>query len=183
MRIPEKGVIYRASPRAFIGNYLLAAGVVVLATLVVTSFGIGFTLFPASIGEMLNTLVYFAFAAVVAFLFEEPYLEGMMRYYAISNSEVVKVEGILRKRRHAIPYQSVAEVKVVKGLFGRLFNYGSVEVAGFKETGIFMNHMSDPEEIQRIVQHRVNSMRSALTEGGAARFRGRKENKNVEPSE
>lgn len=182
MRIPEKGVIYKASPRAYVGNYLIAVGVIVLAAVVVTKFEIGFSIVPSTIGEMLNSLVYLAFAAAVAFLFEEPFLEGMIRYYVVTNSEIVKVEGILRKRRLAIPYQSVAEVSVEKGVFGRLLNYGTVDVAGFKDVGITMTHMGNPDEIQRLVQHKVNLMRPSLAQRGT-RTRLEKGNKDEEPLE
>ncbi len=180
MKIPEKGVIYKASPRAYIGNYLIAVGVIILAILIVTRFKIAFNIIPASIDQMLNTLVYLGFAAVIAFLFEEPFLEGMVRYYVVSNSEVVKVEGILWKRRYSIPYQSVASVKVTKGIFGRIFNYGTVEVVGFGEIGVEMRHVGNPDEIHRLVQHRVNSMRSALAQHGKGSTTAGKGNKDEE---
>ena len=164
MRIPEKGVVYKASVRAYIGNYLIAVGIIILAMLVVTKFGLNFELPPSGLMETLDMLIYVGFGLAAVYLFAEPFLEGTMRRYVVSNSEVVKVEGVLWKRRLAIPYQSVAEVNVVKGIFGRMFNYGTVEIAGFKEGGVVMKHVSNPDEIQRLVQHKVNSMRSALTQ-------------------
>ncbi len=180
MKIPEKGVVYKASPRAYIGNYLIAVGVIILAFLVANKFGLDFNIAPSGFMDTLDTLIYVAFGLLAAYLFAEPLLEGTVRHYIVSNSEIVKVEGILWKRRQAIPYQSIAEVNVVKGIFGRIFNYGTVEIAGLKEIGVVMRHVSNPEEIQRLVEHKVNSMRSALTRRAKSR---EKEDKDEGPLE
>lgn len=162
MKIPERGIKYKASPRAYIANYLIAAGLVFVAVVVIRRFEISFFMPPATLGELGSTLVYAIFFGAAAWLAAEPLVEGLLRHYLISRSEVVKVEGLVSKRRHSIPYQSVSESRVTKGIFGRIFNYGTIEISSMNEGGISMRHVSDPDEIHRIVQHRVNSVRSAL---------------------
>lgn len=180
--VQERGVVYKASVRAYLGNYIIGFCVLFLGLLIIANFGITFKLNPSGAGELLNTLVYAAFGIVAGFLFIEPFIEGFARHYIVSPSEVLKVEGILWKRRHAIPYQSISEIKVTKGLFGRIFNYGTVDVGGtHNESSITMKHVSNPYEIQRIIQHRVNSMRSALTQRRGPR--GGKEDKEEDSLE
>lgn len=164
MKIPEKGAVYKASPRAFVGNYLIAAGVLVLGFLVISKFDLVLDLYPTSLFEILGTAAYFGFFGVAAYLFAEFYLEGTMRHYVISNNEIVKVEGVVSRRRYTIPYQSIAEVKVTKGPLGRILDYGTVDVMAFGEgAAVSMTHMINPEEIQRLIQHKVNLMRNALS--------------------
>lgn len=183
MGIPEKGIVYKASPRAYLGNYIIGAGVVALALIVVRKFEVAFTLVPSGAGELLNSLVYVAFFGTAAWLFAESFLEGGMRHYVISNSEVVKVEGVLWKRRYAIPYQSVAEVNVVKGLFGRIFNYGTVRVEGMREGGISIRHVSNPDEVRRLLRHRVDAVRPVTLRATKKTARPEKEDKDEDSLE
>jgi membrane protein YdbS with pleckstrin-like domain len=163
MKIPEKGVVYKASARAFIGNYLIAAGVLILGLMVINRFDLVLDLTPTNVFEILGTAAYVGFVGVAFYLFTEFLWEGMTRHYVISNNEIVKVEGMLSIRRHAIPYQSVSEVRVTRGPVGRLLNYGTVEILGFGDSGLSMTHMINPEEIQRLIQHKVNLLRNAMT--------------------
>ena len=60
-----------------------------------------------------------------------------------------------------VPFQSVADVRVSKGIVGRIFNFGDVDVIGFKD-GILMKGMKNPEEIQRIIQSKLNITRESM---------------------
>lgn len=158
MRIPEKGVTYRASRRAYIGNYFIAIIFLVFLVLVYFRFDLSFTLFPRSFEQMYRSLAILLLLLPVAFLSEEPIIEGVVRRYVITNDEIIKVEGVLRKKRIVIPFANVADVSIKKSVFGRLFNYGDVEVTGLKEP-IRMKAMINPELIQRIIQNKINLFR------------------------
>jgi membrane protein YdbS with pleckstrin-like domain len=84
-----------------------------------------------------------------------------IRKYVITNNEVMKVEGILRKKKFAIPYQSIADVKMSKGVVGRIFNFGNIEIMGFKEP-IHMKGIRNPDEVLRIIENKVNLMRNRV---------------------
>lgn len=159
MATPDGGVRYRASPKAYVVNYLIAAGVVFLLFLVSRKFNLSFSVSPGSVGEALGTAVYVGFIAAALWLLAEPVWERIMRYYVVTRSEVTKVDGLLRKRRHTIPYQGVSAVSVSKGILGRILNYGTVEIEGMRETGsgIAVRHIGDPDEFHRLVQHRVHA--------------------------
>jgi uncharacterized membrane protein YdbT with pleckstrin-like domain len=159
MAFSDRGLTYRASARAYIGNYLMAVGTIILGFLIINKFDLVFTLSPAGIFEILGTIAYVLVGGIAAYLFVEFFLEGMMRRYIVLDHEIIMIEGIFSRKRESIPYQSIAEIKVVRGPIGRLFNYGRIDVIAFGEGGLSMKHMTNPEEIQRIIQHKVNSVR------------------------
>lgn len=159
MKFSDKGLTYKASARAYLGNYFIAAGVLVLGFLIIKKFDLVFSIFPSGIFEIFGTLAYVAVGGIAAYLFVEFFFEGLMRRYIVLDHEIIMIEGILNRNKESIPYQSVAEVKVVRGPIGRIFNYGRVDVIAFGEGGLSMRHMMNPEEIQRIIQHKVNSVR------------------------
>jgi len=106
----------------------------------------------------------FVFIIAITFLIEEPTIERWIRHYIVKNNELIKIEGILRKNEVSIPYQSVSNLKLKKGLVGKIFNFGDVNVSGFGEAEINIKGMTDPEEIFNIIQNKVSLMRGALIE-------------------
>jgi uncharacterized membrane protein YdbT with pleckstrin-like domain len=163
MKFPEKGVIYKASPRAFVWNYVIAAGIVFLSFLVFSRFELGET---APYG-------YLVVAAVLVYLCGEPFIIGFFRYYVISSSEVSEVSGVLWKKRHSVPYQGIADVRVIKGLLGRILDYGTVEIVSVGENVIEMKHVGNPGEVQRLLRHRIDGGRN--TTGGRQRAQSKEE--------
>jgi membrane protein YdbS with pleckstrin-like domain len=169
MRDGDGSLVYRASARAFLGNYLIAAGLVALSFLVGSSLDLGENQY----------LIYVVFWSAAAILSAEPAIHGVLRHYKVSGSEVVKVEGLIAKRRHSIPHQSVGQVKVSKGLLGRLLNYGTVEVEGQNESNtISMRQVHDPDEIRRIIRHKIDSYK--VVPGKRARIDLEEEQEDVD---
>jgi uncharacterized membrane protein YdbT with pleckstrin-like domain len=166
-QIMEKGVVYKTSRISYIGNYILLCLVLVLFFLVWIKFDIQFSLFPRTTYEFESTMVAFGFLIAITFLIEEPTIERMIRHYIVTNNEVIKVEGILRKRRVGIPYQSVADVRVEKGIVGRIFNFGTVHVAGVGRGGdITMKGMRDPDTVYRMIKNKIGLTRGAILKDG-----------------
>lgn len=158
-RIPEKGITYKTSRLAYIHNYILA--IIVAVFLILIFPRLNFTIFITNIQQMISYAIVFGLILIITFLFEEPSIERWIRKYVITNNEVMKVEGILRKKKFAIPYQSIADVKMNKGIMGRIFNFGSIEVMGFKEP-IKMKDIRNPDEVLRIIENKVNLMRNKM---------------------
>jgi uncharacterized membrane protein YdbT with pleckstrin-like domain len=158
VKIPEKGVKYKTSRIAYIGNYLLAILIIFFLLLLIQKLNLGFFLFPKTLGQVFSTFLIIGFVGLTAYFIEEPVIERIIRHYVVTNNEVIKIEGIIRKKRIAIPYQSVADVRVTKSFVGRVFNFGNVEISGFKDS-ITMKGMRDPEEIYRIIQNKISRFR------------------------
>jgi len=99
---------------------------------------------------------------IAALMAAEPKIHGIMTHYKVSDSEVVKVEGILRKKRHSIPHQGIGQVRVSKGILGRILNYGTVEVEGQNESStIAMRHVRNPDDIRRVIREKIDSYKVA----------------------
>jgi len=159
VKIPEKGITYKTARISYISNYFIAALVVILLILVYPM--LNFTIVITNFEQLVSYLIFSGFLITITFLIEQPTIEQWIRKYVITNNEVVKVEGILRKKHFAIPYQSIADVKMHKGIVGRIFNFGNIEVTGFKE-GIQMKGIKNPEEALRIIENKVNLMRNKM---------------------
>ncbi|MHA1742734.1 MAG: PH domain-containing protein [Candidatus Heimdallarchaeota archaeon] len=152
-KIPEKGLIYKTSRISYITNYFIIALIIIFLILLWQKFSL--PLIPRSSEEMFPFLVLLAFSALVAYLVEEAGLERLVRQYIVTNNEVIKIEGVLRKKRTAIPYQSVADIGVEKGVLGRIFNFGNVVISGFKDR-ITMRGLKNPDEVYRIIQNKIS---------------------------
>jgi membrane protein YdbS with pleckstrin-like domain len=158
MGIEEQGIVVKQSRISYINNYLLVALVLFFFLLSWSRFGLVFTLSPGGFEEVWKTVVVSGFAVVVVFLIKEPVIERWFRYYVITNNEVILTEGILRKNRIIIPYQSISNVDVYKGIIGRILDFGDVSVVGFKNQ-IIMRGVSEPELFYRIINNKISVMR------------------------
>ena len=84
----------------------------------------------------------------------------MIRQYVITNNETIKREGLIRKKQFIIPHNMMAGVTVSKGLIGRVLNYGTVHISALgKMEDIDMKGIRYPDEISRIIKHKVSTMK------------------------
>jgi len=101
----------------------------------------------------------------ITFMMEEPSIEQWRRKYIVTNNEVIKIEGILRKRRISIPHGNIADIRVKKGIWGRLFNFGDLEISGMKEN-ISMKGIRNPDQVYKIVENKISLMREGFIREG-----------------
>ena len=158
VRTVEKGVKYKTSRISYIANYFIIVLLIAFLFLLSQKFKLSFTLAAASVEEIIPAMTFLAFVVVAVYLAEEVDIERIIRQYVVTNNEIIKIEGIIRKKRIAIPYQSVADIKVIRGVVGRIFNFGNVEITGMKNS-IIMKGMKNPEEIYRIIQNKISRFR------------------------
>lgn len=143
----EERLKYKTSRISFIFNYFLIVLVLILFFLVLPYLNFSWSI-----------LVYYFFLLIILALILEPEAERVIREYFITNAEVIKIEGILTKKRISIPYQSVADVRVVKGIVGRIFNYGNIVVKGVKDD-ITMKGIKNPESVYELINRKIESMK------------------------
>ena len=151
MKGPEKGLRYKTARISYLLNYFL---IILLSALFLII--LPYLDFQA-LWSQLVILLIFGLAIV---LLLEPEVERALREYFITDSEVIKVEGIIRKKKISIPYQSVADVRVVKGIIGRIFDFGNVTIKGIKDD-IIMKGMKAPEQIGKLVEERIYKLKGA----------------------
>lgn len=169
VKIPIKGLVYKTSRISYITNYFIVALLIIFLLLLRQEFSLNLTLTPTTVEELIPIVTLFSFIIVAACLLGEPDIERALRHYIVTNNEVMKVEGIFRKKKISVPYQSVADVRVEKGVIGRIFNFGTVYVAsvGKEAVTIVMKGLSNAEEVYRIIQNKINLMRGAILREGS----------------
>lgn len=166
MEVPEKGIIYKVSRVSYISNYILLALLIVLFYFVYTRYDLQFSFVPKTIDVFRDTMIMMGFLLAGTFLIEEPTVERLFRHYIVTNNEVIKVEGLIRKKRIGIPYQSVADVTVDQGVVGRIFNFGTIHVSGVgRGNDITMKGMRDPNTVYRVIKNKIGLTRGALIKG------------------
>lgn len=133
----EIGLNFKTSRISYFSNYFL---IVLISVLTFTVYSY------LNLGPALLQYIFLAVFLIFLFLALEPEYERTMRQYVITNSEIIKIEGIIVKKRISIPFQSIADVKVIKGVIGRIFNFGTLNVKGVKEE-IIMKGMKEPETL------------------------------------
>jgi len=154
----EEGQKYVTSRIAFIHNYFIIGLIVVFLIILFQTFGFKLTFTPRTINELWPTMLVLIFLMVITFLVEEPVIKRIIGHFLVTDNEVIHVEGIVRKKRTAIPYQSVSDVSVKKGILGRIFNFGDVIITGFKND-IHMIGIREPEIVYKMIEDKVSLSR------------------------
>jgi membrane protein YdbS with pleckstrin-like domain len=157
-RIEDLGLVFKRARISYMWNYVLVLLLVALLALAWPVFGLTFTINPYSFELFWKSTVVLAFGVLCFLLIEEPAIENTVRQYVITNTEVMKIEGVLTKTRVIIPYQSVSDVVFKKTLLGRLLNFGDISVTGFKNEIVFKG-VKNPETVYRIIQNKISMMR------------------------
>jgi len=177
-KIPEHGLIFKTSRISYVANYFLVVLAFILLALVWPYLSL--KIFFTSYGDLLPFAIFSLFIVMITFLIEEPSIEQIMRKYIVTNNEVIKVEGLIRKKRISIPHGNVSDIKVRKGVWGRILNFGDIEVTGFREN-IVMKGIRGPDEVYKIIENKISLMRQSFI--GKGRGTGRLEGSQIESSQ
>jgi len=142
-----KPVSFKRSRRSFIWNYII---------------GIGLLFYLVLSGAILTLSliwIYF-FIALILIFFLEP--EGILvyRYYLIEPDSVSEVKGILIKKKIAIPYRSIADERLKKGIIGRMLNFGDIIITGFKNE-INFKGVKNPEKVYKMIEKKFAQYRES----------------------
>ena len=94
---------------------------------------------------------------IFLFIFEP---EGSILYrtYCIGETHVYEIKGILSKRKTSIPYNSIANTVLKKGVIGRLFNFGDIIISGFSGNIIFKG-VVNPDEKFKLIEKNIEKSR------------------------
>lgn len=146
---------YKTSFISFLGNYVLCILIIVFLLILSSQFELTFTFSPKTTSQLISSLTILGAILVLIFLLEEPFFERIVRVYSVTEKEVIKEEGIIRKKKVSIPVQNVADVKMEKGFVGRIFNFGDVIVTGMKDT-IKIKGVKNPENVYHLIKSRAS---------------------------
>lgn len=149
----------------FLGNYVVAVLVAIFIILLYFIFNLKFTLFPKTQSEFTSTLVILGIATVGLGMVEQPEWARFRTKFLVTGNEVIKEEGLLSKQKVILPFGTVADISIKKSLFGRIFDYGTLNVSSFKTgSDMMMKGVRNPEKIYSIIQKRVNLLREGQLE-------------------
>jgi hypothetical protein len=88
------------------------------------------------------------FVGIVGFLIH--YLNYINEEFIVTNERVIQVEGIFNKRELDSSLSKVNDIQTFQTVFGRLFNYGTINIVTGNESGINrLDFLSNPFEFKR----------------------------------
>lgn len=144
-----KGLKFKTSRISYVWNYFL---LILLALFLIL-------LLPyLNFGDLYSKIIFFILFSIGLILLLEPESEKLMKEYLITDNEIKKIEGIISKKEISIPYQSVADVTLIKSWVGKIFNFGDVFVKGVKGN-IRIKGVKEPEKILKIIENRISRVK------------------------
>lgn len=155
MAMEERGMVLKRSRASYLYNYFMLALLSVLLIVSWNSLGLTFSLTPQSVDVFWKDVIVLAIVGAMVYFFEQPEMDRMFKYYVITNNDVIFREGVLNVNRVTIPLQSISNVDVCQSVLGRIFNFGDVNVMGFKNT-IMMRGVPEPDVVYKIINNKIS---------------------------
>jgi len=92
----------------------------------------------------------------VVYLFLLPEYTRIDRKYFIMEDNVEEVSGIITKKRNIIPWNLVSNVKMKKGVFGTMLDYGDIVIGTMSNKGnIVMRGINSPENVLKKLEEKI----------------------------
>jgi len=104
-------------------------------------------------------MLVFILIVLIFLFFLEPELEIVYHTYLIEEDCISRVDGVLSKKKISIPFQSIADQRLEKGLMGRLLDFGNVIVSGFKDE-IKIKGIRKPEKVYKLIEERIRKVKN-----------------------
>ena len=141
-----KNVIsFKRSRRSFIGNYILSILLII------------FFILSNSQWKLPSIIVAFFLILIIFFLLE-PEASIVYKTYHIGKNYVYEVKGILSKKKISIPYASISNVRLEKGVIGRMFHFGDIIIESFS-TNLVFKGIARPEKKFKLIEKNVERAR------------------------
>jgi len=91
---------------------------------------------------------------LILFLIGEIGWKRLASEYEIGNSYISENRGIFRKTKTVLYNQTIVDVQVTQGIFGRIFNFGNLYIRGYKNS-IKMVGIKDPHRIYKEIEKNI----------------------------
>jgi len=109
--------------------------IVIALTIIAGAFWTEFALLIGAIGAILLLLPLSTMMRDI--------LDWMNRQFIVTNRRVIQISGVLNKNVTDSSLRKVTDVKMSKSFFGRIFNYGDIEILTASELGANLFHRID----------------------------------------
>ncbi len=81
--------------------------------------------------------------------------------YTLTDSRIIIKSGVISTKKNYMPYANIQDVNTSQGIFGRLFNVGSVSVfSAYDNNQMELNNISNPSEVEDIIFSNMRRFRS-----------------------
>ena len=165
LMIPGERVIHQAR-RSVAATF---GGLFVFLILVLVGVGAAYAWSLPAAG-LLGTGMLLVVALVLAVLLLGRYIWWRNKVYLVTNLRVLKLEGILSKSHRDASLDKINDLVMNQSVWGRLLNYGDVQVLTANETsGMTFHRLHDPVALKRqVLQVRTTEMADGPGLGAAA---------------
>lgn len=162
-------VVERRDPLFLLGRiilFILAAAILI---------GLGAWL-GISYSEFAWLIAVLAIVPIAIALYK--YLAWMREQYVVTNYRIVQVEGIINKRILDSSLEKVNDILLTQSAFGRIFNYGTLEILTGSEIGVNrLDALNDPFRFKRAILDARNQHVLGASESQSTRFNDVQEDK------
>ena len=134
--------------RALIVPSVVLIGVVFAATWLALMWGSWFSGTLGSIGRWVIVIV--AVALIIVFAVR-PFLFWITTQYVFTNRRIITRAGLVAKRGRDMPLAKVNNVSFEISVFGRMLNYGRLEIESAGDEDLVIDDVPNVETIQREV--------------------------------
>lgn len=133
----------RTSRRSFIYNYLIGFGL------------LAYLFFSDAILILPPELTVF-FIILISVFFIEPEMILSYSHYQLKRDNVLEVKGYIAKKKITIPYSSISNIVVKRGIIGRMFGFGDIIVNSFSGANkISLKGIKHPEKILSLMEENI----------------------------
>lgn len=146
----------KSSYRSFASNYFLIVMIILILYQLIAN-GIFFRIFELKEARDFIILGFvYALLFLAGALAEEPFIQRVLTKYLVTNKEVTEIKGIIRKRKKVIPFSSISDIKLEKGVIGRLLNFGTITIYSIRGEQIEIKGIVNPEKIFNFIKSNIS---------------------------
>ena len=152
----------------FLPNSKLRIKYMVLAFAIFTPNYVGLFFFPDLIswidGEELNSGLYkeiltYVYLSLLVLGFLISYLYYPTIHYSLTNDEILVNRGLVTKSNKIVPYRTITNIDIKRGIFDRMFGIGSIEI---QTAGFSANKQGPEERLDGIPLEEIDLIRSSI---------------------
>jgi uncharacterized membrane protein YdbT with pleckstrin-like domain len=119
----------------------------ILLILSILIFGYGINPLKVSIGS----IFWYALLAIGFIILDEIVLHKLY-IYEIDNAGIKEKFTLFSKRETFIPYHNIIKIDLKKSFFGRMLNYGDIEILSSSATKIVLKGIKNPENVYQQIK-------------------------------
>jgi len=101
----------------------------------------------STIAKVICLIILIIFYLVVTLI------EIYVTEYAITNKRVISKKGLIVRNVAEMNLGSIEGVNLKQGIFGRIFNFGSINISGRGTSNVEFSEIDKPVEIRKKIKH------------------------------